>query len=52
MIITTKLFCKGCNRFLATAMGSVDISELICARCKKRNSFKIVTKKKKETDNG
>lgn len=45
-IVETKLHCKDCNRFLATAMGSVEISELICARCKKRNSFKIVAKKK------
>jgi len=47
-IIETKLHCKSCNRFLATAMGSVEISELICARCKKRNSFKIKAKKAKK----
>lgn len=43
-MIVTKLHCKNCTRYLASAVGSVKIEELICAKCKNRNSFDIRTK--------
>ena len=43
----TKLECKKCSRYLGKALGSVKIEELICARCKNRNSFNIRVKEKK-----
>lgn len=45
-MIVTKLHCKNCTRYLASAVGSVKIEELICAKCKNRNSFDIRTKEK------
>lgn len=44
-MIVTKLYCKKCRRYLAQAFGEVNIDELICAKCKNRNSFKIRTRK-------
>lgn len=41
--IETKLVCKNCGRFLATAIGNVKIDSLICARCKFRNKYDIRT---------
>lgn len=46
-MIITKLYCKKCNRYLAQAIGSVKVSDLICAKCKHRNSFDIRVKEKK-----
>jgi len=43
-IVTTKLFCKNCSRYLGNAIGSVKIEELICAKCKHRNKFDIRVK--------
>lgn len=45
-MIETKLNCKSCNRYLGKAIGSVKIDELICAKCKRRNSFDIRVKEK------
>lgn len=45
-MIVTKLHCKKCNRYLAQAINGVEIDELICAKCKHRNSFKIRVKEK------
>lgn len=47
----TKLICKKCNRYLGLALGSAKVSELICAKCKNRNSFDIrVPKKEKKNE--
>lgn len=43
-MIETKLFCKKCDRYLGKALGSVQIDELICAKCKNRNKFIIKVK--------
>lgn len=43
----TKLHCKKCERYLAQALGSAKIDELICAKCKHRNKFDIRVKEKK-----
>ena len=43
-VIVTKLYCKNCNRYLGQAVGAVKINELICAKCKHRNSFNIVVR--------
>jgi phage FluMu protein Com len=45
-MISTKLNCKKCNRYLGQALGSAKINELICAKCKHRNSFDIRVKEK------
>ena len=47
-IVETKLNCKKCNRYLGKALGSVQIDELICAKCKYRNSFNIKVKERKD----
>lgn len=44
----TKLHCKNCTRYLAKALGSAKIDELICARCKHRNKFDIRVKEVKD----
>lgn len=49
-MIVTKLHCKNCKRYLASAIGSVKIEELICAKCKNRNSFDIRTKENKKDE--
>jgi len=46
----TKLYCKNCNRYLGLALGNAKVSELICAKCKHRNSFDIRTPKKEKTN--
>ena len=45
-VVTTKLHCKKCNRYLGNALGSAKIEELICAKCKHRNKFDIRVKEK------
>lgn len=45
-MIVTKLHCKKCERYLGQAIGSAKINELICAKCKHRNSFDIRVKEK------
>lgn len=45
-MIETKLHCKNCTRYLGKALGAVKIDELICAKCKHRNSFDIRVKEK------
>lgn len=47
-MIETKLHCKKCSRYLGKALGSAKIDELICAKCKHRNSFDIRVKEKKD----
>ena len=47
-MIETKLHCKKCSRYLGKALGSVKIDELICAKCKHRNSFDIRVKENKD----
>ena len=49
-MIETKLHCKNCNRYLGKALGSVKIDELICAKCKHRNSFHIRVKENKDDE--
>lgn len=46
-VVITKLHCKNCQRYLANAIGSVSIEELICAKCKFRNKFIIRVKEQK-----
>lgn len=45
-MITTKLHCKNCTRYLGNALGSAKIEDLICAKCKHRNKFDIRVKEK------
>ena len=47
-MIETKLHCKKCSRYLGKALGSVKIDELICAKCKHRNSFDIRVKENED----
>ena len=47
-MIETKLHCKKCSRYLGKALGSAKIDELICAKCKHRNSFDIRVKENKD----
>ena len=47
-MVETKLHCKKCSRYLGKALGSVKIDELICAKCKHRNSFDIRVKENKD----
>ena len=47
-MVETKLHCKKCSRYLGKALGSAKIDELICAKCKHRNSFDIRVKENKD----
>lgn len=49
-MIITKLHCKNCTRYLGKAVGSAKIDELICAKCKHRNSFDIRVKEVKKDE--
>ncbi len=47
----TKLFCKNCGRYLATAINNAKIDNLICGRCKKKNKFDIRVNANQEDKN-
>ena len=44
-MVVTKLLCKSCNRYLCDAINNVRLDNLICATCKRRNTFNIKVKK-------